>query len=601
MTHQERRSLRSRSMGSVRAFWIAFISGALLFVIFELTVEISPPLEAGIMLFSVVVFVFVLRSSEVLFQQQSAKLSRTIDRDLEKWESRSMSGYSENSSALPTPDLHNLQAQIAQLGEDVKQLQKRREPTSIDRWVYALIVLFITAFFVALAARIYLDYDHQNNRHYVNTFLGEPLSEREAAVIDQARDVLDRAEATQASAERVLSFLEGASVLIGGALAIAAIYGLRNTQELRNDMDKESEKIARQYERVEKLGDKLETGLASIETQQQEARKKAGELFSKTSGQVDNLELTIADLLEAHQDLRNKNYQQAYDAVRRVLRRDPSNIEARHISGWLKLQHLSVSEIDGVPTLDSGIDDLEHAYEMALAINSPRPAIAATLGLLLRRKAVRSEGITRAKLFKRAEHLLLDALDDNFRLLDLSYESFWGPVAGLRRDQNDRDGAIEAYTNAVTVTPGSTYPRGNLAALHLDRYREFDDEHDRQKAMAHFRRTFELAQARLTVSPGDYYLMMDTSMAHMLRARDPENDIPAAKVFQEAHARLAEAFDLAQSPEMLTTSKSGWAFLRDACPEDWQDVSDNLQAALRKIDAEIARMKGAPDADPAPG
>lgn len=547
-------------------------------------------------------------------------------------------------------EVRDLGLNIDNLRLDIDEINQRHETEDENRhfrfsrlveWLIGVVLVVVLIFLLLVAAQRLGDMirDDPSVEWHVLPLFRSP-SPNESAFMERANRVLNRAEEINDRNNDLLSFLEGMSVFIAVALGAAAFYGLRNARELRADMTKETEKLREEYTRIRELSHQVqmlqrdsernlddlaqkieafdgeyerlrtlrtqhESELEGVREQLQKSRRASDELVTKVEKQVDDLELTLADLLEAHEALRNKNYQQAYSAVRRVLQRDPSNIEALHISGWLKLNYLRVARIDGVPTLDSGIDDLELAHKLAQESDSPRPAIQATLGVLLRRKAVRSEGNMRTNLFKRAEKLLQEALEDNNGLLDLSHESFWGPVAGLRRDQNNRDGAIDAYTKAVEVTPGSTYPRGNLAALLLDRYRESRNEEDRQKAMTHFRRTFELAQARLAVSPGDYYLMMDTAMAHMIRARDPENDLPATKVFQEAHERLAEAFKLAQSPEMLLTSERGWSFLLAACPKDWEDVRANLQAALRKIDDEVARMKleqsnagGSADSDP---
>ncbi len=412
-----------------------------------------------------------------------------------------------------------------------------------------------------------------------------------AQILAAAREVQEDARQATTAAEIILSFLEGASVLVVLALGAAAIYGFRNAQETRKELKDEMTAISTERSELREMRKLINDRVNDVETSQQDAQNKLREDIEadkvRIGNEVDELRLTTMDLLEAHQHLRSEHHQQAYDAAQRVLDRDPDNPEALYISGWLKMQYVKDTG------LDEGIEELERAKELA----PDRLAISAALGVLVRRKASEAEEGTpeRRALFNEAQGLLHDALGTNDELLDLSGESLYGPIAGLYRDEGHIESAIKSYEEAVRVTPGSAYPRGNLAGLYLQRYRQNGDQQTLDDALKHFRRTLQLAETRLVLSPDDHFLLMDIAMAQMILAQYPPDRSTREQELIEARDRLQEAVDLDRPSGMWLTSLTGWRFLRDACPDDWPMIRESLEQAVTKIEAQ--KQNASPEAD----
>jgi tetratricopeptide (TPR) repeat protein len=495
-----------------------------------------------------------------------------------------------------------------------KLTRRKQIEDAFFRVVYVFIILVGISVALSVAVTIIYDYWARDYPDYNTTFPADQVfSPEQEQVLRRADEVLGRAIETGEDADRLLSFLEGASILIGGALAAAAIYGFRNAGEIRKELHAEIEELASarnelraevkalrgetlatvqatrkdlrdeihaEYGRLLQLRDVIDERLDQLEqsqgTMQTQMRAEAAENQRRIEDEVDQLRQTTIDLLEAHQHLRSGHHRQAYEAAQRVLARDPENPEALYMSGWLKMQHLPGFD------LDDGIAELRHAVALA----PYRPAISAALGVLIRRKARHAPAgsAERRDLFNEAEGLLRIALAANNELLDLSSESLYGPIAGLHRDQGDIDGAIKAYKEAVRVTPGSAYPRGNLAALYLQRHTKDGDQETLDESIRHFRRTHELAEMRLVFQPQDYWLLMDIAMSQTILAQYPPDHSTIAAQLKIAGERLKEAMDLQPTAEMLRTSLSGWTFLRAACPAEWTAIRASLDDAIVQIE-----------------
>jgi tetratricopeptide (TPR) repeat protein len=407
--------------------------------------------------------------------------------------------------------------------------------------------------------------------------LGE--DQRAQAAFQAASDTLAEAKATSgdaqnavSSVETMLNFLQGAGFLVALALGAAAIYGFRNAQDTRRELKDEVKELG---DTRSDLKDEMREfkDIRSEVDQHREALRNLpgvldhlGSLERDVRESLEHIQPIFLDLLQANQELRLRNYEEAYTAVKRVLELDPDNPLGLYTAGWLELQYIP-------DQLEQGITHLERAVKL-------RPdwatAIAA-YGVVLRRQALMTSGTARRDLFNRALGLLQQALGMNHNLIDLNLESLWGPVAGVWRDTGKYDEAIEAYERACNVTPGSSYPHGNLAALYLRKEKYEPGTGYQEKALDMFQKTQELARAELTLVPNDYFHVMDIAMSTMaLGRRDPSN-------FDRAHDTLTEALNLTPTPEMLGVSRRGWANLLEYCPDDWTGLKENLQAALDRI------------------
>ncbi|MBN1964677.1 MAG: tetratricopeptide repeat protein [Anaerolineae bacterium] len=394
----------------------------------------------------------------------------------------------------------------------------------------------------------------------------------------------EQADQAVTAAAQILDFLQGTSILVGLALGAAAIYGFRNAQQTRQELKDE-------VAAFEKMQLQLKTELAAL--QQEIARKletldafrdeldalpqklaDLGVIREEIEAAIHDIRPIFSDLLQASQELRLKNYSEAYTAAQRVLARDPENPQALYIAGWLELHHISGQ-------LDAGIDKLRHA----LRINPQWPAALAAYGVGLRRRAFHETGAARQNLLIEAEGALKQALGQNPNLIDLNMESFWGTVGGILRDTGQVDGAIAAYEQARRTTPGSSYPVGNLAALYLQKAKT--DPQMRVKALQAFEDALDSAQKELSFSPNDYFNMMDIAMSTMMMGQ-------ADKIyFDSAHDALEAALLMGEvTPEVLGVSLRGWQHLRNHCPDEWADTIQHLDKAIARVQLAIAVQTG---------
>jgi tetratricopeptide (TPR) repeat protein len=360
----------------------------------------------------------------------------------------------------------------------------------------------------------------------------------------------------------LLSLLEGAGVLVGLAIGAAAFYGLRNSRETREEFKEISKDAKEQLAQLRKYDEYLKQLPAQAATVEK--------LKVEQAALLDNLQSNFLDLFQAYQELGLRNYREAYDAAKRVLARDATNPQALYIAGWLEFQYVEAD-------LDDGILHLEQALKQV----PTWPSAKAALGVLLRRKGLRaSTENERAMYMVQAEAQLREALNGlNFDLIDPNMESFWGPLGGALRDSGRYEEAITAYENACQVTPGSSYPRGNLAALYLMKVQA--GEMSEKRALDTFRETRNLARVELSQVPNDYFLMMDIAMASAILGHEQAGE------FETAQKWLDQALDLpGVTPELRSVSIRGWGYLRDYCPTEWDPVLDFIYKAIQRLEEE---------------
>ncbi|MBN1963616.1 MAG: hypothetical protein JW910_03145, partial [Anaerolineae bacterium] len=217
-------------------------------------------------------------------------------------------------------------------------------------------------------------------------YLADPSRGLPAGPDRDAQIILDRAEDAVAAVELVLSFLEGASVLIGLGFGAATLYGLRSTQETRAELEKE-------IKRVEAIRVRLDEQLAELRDYRPQLADLAN-LRQTLNQSLDTLGITIknvAELLQADQEFRLRNYDTAYAFAQKVLNEEPDNPIALYIAGWLEVQHLH-------DKLDEGI---AHLAKVA-AQETDWPTVKAAYGVGLRRKARTMQGEVREQLFWQA-------------------------------------------------------------------------------------------------------------------------------------------------------------------------------------------------------
>jgi len=437
------------------------------------------------------------------------------------------------------------------------QTKSKRHDAAARLIVYGLAMIVVLLLIAVLVARLY--------------YMVTPNVTTDAQV-----DALERANDAVNSVNLVLGFLEGASVLIGLGFAVAALYGLRNIDEVRKNLEGE-------VERVKQLQETVQQDLRVAAERDEQMRQRLERQIEILDGYRPELEQLrdlrreiaaaqeeLALVQQANLEFNLGNYSTAYRFATQVLAHNPDNWLALYIAGWLEVHQLD--------SLDAGIGHLQRV----IGLKRDWPAALAAYGVALRRKARRSEGGERENLFNAAEGALLQALGESPKLVDFNGESYWGPVGGIRLETGRQESAIEAYERALEVTPESSYPAGNLATLYLQRACRSGDPADRERALDAFARTLRAARREQILKPSDYYLWMDVAQAQtMLGFRDEAS-------FASAQEALATALRAHPSVNMLETSLRGWHSLLESCPADWPAVRARLQEAIQTLDGAIA-------------
>lgn len=386
--------------------------------------------------------------------------------------------------------------------------------------------------------------------------------------------VFDTSSDGSRGADMILGFLQGASVLVGLALGIAAVYGYQNVRDFRDQLDKREENIRQELQKVMLLSAQLDgykpqlEQLSKIQARLDETEDRVTEVITRSVRTASdyNQAMQLAD-----QELRKQNYPEAYRFAKEALKADPDSALALYVAGWLEVQHIP-------DQLDTGLEKLER---LALLFHD-WPSAQAAYGVGLRRKASQLKRANQPyeKLMNKARRRFEEALDQNFYLTDFNSESFWGPVGGLLRDMGEIDDAIKAYQKALQVTPRSSYPMGNLAALYLQKK-------DYNLALDSFEKARNFAQAELFLVPYDYFLMMDIAMSSTMSGqREPA-------LFASGEEMLKDALNSDVIATLLRVSESGWRFLQAHCPDEWAAVKRNIEQALDAIRKKIAEKEGA--------
>jgi hypothetical protein len=456
--------------------------------------------------------------------------------------------------------------------------------------VYAAAIVIVFLAIATMGVRLYLLIDSDTEVEPLPALAtaepGDGNAAAQAALqsAEQARqdanDALDRANETTSTLELLLSFLEGAAVLAGLALGATAYFGFRNSQEMRKELEDEVNEAKQQSKDLQA---QLDGKMKEADQHMSDLSRRMQELdglenrFLRGLERIDGFDAKIiqtqtdvlsisGELIRAQQELNLSNYISAHQTALRILKLDPNNLQALYIAGWLELQYIPGS-------LDDGVQRLREV----LRLQPDWPDAQAALGVGLRRKAKKSSENARRDLFNESNGYLLQALGQNHGLLDLNRESFWGPMAGNARDAGDIERAIAYYEEALKVTPGSSYPWGNLAGLYLEQKRP------ETTILKTFESTLQSAQMELSFNPRDYYNMMDIAMAATMLGHDD------SKQFDYADRMLDTALSLDDvTDEVLCVSlQGGWQRLAAHCPDAWTEVKSRLLAAIAKIRAHL--------------
>ncbi len=332
-----------------------------------------------------------------------------------------------------------------------------------------------------------------------------PASQSDEELMTQANIVLERANDAVNSAELVLSFLEGASVIITIAIAAAAVVGLSSINELREAIDETENEL---LERVEEAEARLlvrERQLANMEDLLAEAEARIDRVVNERLQQVyadtesaRRQSTALAHHTLAEQLLHEKNIDAALNACKEAHKLDPENYANNYLYGMILLEKGDFNE---------AIVRLEESQ----AVKADFTPATAALGLANRRAGdLVDDRRQRNELYNIAEARLLEAMEREPALLTYDGESYYGTLGSLYRRQGRIGDALDSYRRAAEVTPRRSYPFVNLAMLYMSQ--EEGQLLDQNLIIAE-----RNAARRFADTPTDYWALYDLGMIALVR------------------------------------------------------------------------------------
>lgn len=369
----------------------------------------------------------------------------------------------------------------------------------------------IATLLAMLAIWLWFTESRQDNRD-----LPQVTTQEETLV--QANNVLDRANDAVNSAELILSFLEGASVIITIAIAAAAVIGLSSISELRDAVnDTENELLKRVEEAENRLMDR-EKQLANIEDLIAKAENRIDKAIEERLGQVyietENARRRSAAMAHyslAEQLAHQRNIDAAIEACEEAYNLDPENYANNYLYGTLLLEK---------DDYETSIKRLEEALQVK---DDFTPAIAA-LGLATRRLGdLENDRRIRNEYYNKAETHLLEAVRHDPALLTNDGESYYGTLGSLYRRQERITDALDSYRRSAENTPTNSYPYVNLAMLYMH---EREEQLKDQNLLIAERN----AKRRITDTSTDFWALYDLGLISLMR----DNTEDMKKYFKEA-------------------------------------------------------------------
>ena len=496
-------------------------------------------------------------------------------------------------------DQHTSETRLQNLEQEIKQLKKFQEDEKksdqVVKWVFVgvVIIFFILGIVGFLISKKRLDILSETPQIETST-----IDKEESAII------LTNAQQAVETGQIILDFLSGTSVLVTVGLGAAAVFGVQQFRNYRQEINAEMRDlriikttiqenlftIENQLQQIQQLKDDVNKEFLQLDALSASLNEQSVSLDEQRTNFNNDIQHQLDDmssLVIAAQEVSLENYDEAYQFAKDILDREKKrgkkdsslNPMALYIAGWLEIDHYKGS-------IDSSIEHLH-----ILHMQKPNWMSAkAAYGVALRRYANQLKGETKtAQLYEALSHLT-KALNTNPLLTDLKQESYWGPVGGIHREMNNVKEGIKAYKRALDITPESSYPQGNLAALLLCKAkREQDNIEDADKnAEEAFIKTIAFAKGELRIKPTEYYVLMDKAMAQTVLGRQDKAD-----------KSIQKALQFASNTSTLRVSLRGWVDLWNFLPtrKRWTHIKPNLEKQIKIVLDQIKRKVEDEDKD----
>lgn len=400
------------------------------------------------------------------------------------------------------------------------------------------------------------------------------------------------------TADSILSFIEGGSILIGVLLALVTVAFGSSLVDVRSRLDKslvdvrfrldksiedastrlqqseqrmtdlmvemqkriqegvvaDQERQAQSESRFRELTHRIEEALLRTENATGGLLQIVDEAVSAAKTDAENSFRVLSILLLAEQQVRANNRETAIATLQEALKIDPNNQTTNYLLGYLYV---------GRKRFEQGVEHLERA----LRSNADFAPALAAMGLAQSRMANQEQDeLMKNQLRAQAEINLTKSLSSDPGLIDADNESYFGTLGGIYRRQGRLQDAMKAYESAVKITPNNSYPVGNLAML----YKKLNHE---EQAQTMYERVIEISESILDDRPGDEWARLDYAQGLLIKGDKKK----ALDQYRNVIERVSEA-----TP--LETALGGLRFLEDShVPiEGLQEAVTMLENAIQQ-------------------
>lgn len=354
----------------------------------------------------------------------------------------------------------------------------------------------------------------------------ELAADQAEAAVGQATFTLDAADAAVERADSMLNqfqTLEAVVSIVGFALpALLIIGGVVGLNRL-NSAGKE---VAGLHQELDaQIAETKASARAEIDAARQEVRDEMEAARAQLAGELTRRQQELDSLRESAQAVRTEAARARLASA--LLPLGEQQYRAADLDGAIATYERALELDDQNPVtyyrlgyVYNRIGQFDRALEQlveALDIDKDFLPAKAAIGYTYRRmaEALPDGDNQRELLFSEAEHRLRDALNQQTTLMDDDGESWWGSLGGLYKRRSQTDLAKDAYRRACKVTPHSSYPFINLAALEMQ-------DGNREAMTRAFQHVERVARAETQAQAGNYYGLADLMTAQLALGKTAE-------------------------------------------------------------------------------
>jgi tetratricopeptide (TPR) repeat protein len=366
-----------------------------------------------------------------------------------------------------------------------------------------------------------------------------------------AQEASDEVSKHMDTANNLLGLFQNVTAIAGVIIPLLALLAAVSTLGRLNSAQNELKEARERFEK------EMNEKQAELTIVRQELEKSA-EVQRETAAKA-NVALSLLSLGE--RQYKSQDFTGAIDTYQRALSFDPQSLITHYRLGY-------------VYTQSGNLEKAQYHLAQALEIDPSFPLALAALGYVHRRIGEKMPvGIDRDMMLNKAERYLLDGLTISPKLVDDDGESWWGSLGGLYRRRGQLDEAINAYEQAASVTPQSSYAFSNLALLYVQKQNV-------DAMMKTYRRVEQLAAGEVQADVDNYWAYADLLTARLALGK-----------IEQARETLTSVLEVApkEGPYVFESLLDTLRRLRQALG---MDKSQHVQEAIDQIEAHVATRKG---------